>query len=487
MSSPLAIALARLASGLREGKFSDKERETNWRNGDLTYKYWDVQKKMAKVLTSSGSLKKLLNCSRRLRKTSTSLIEAMQLVGLKKKNGLIRYAAPTRDMLVTIIEPLMEILCEDAPPDIKPIWKSSQHHYYFPSTGAKLFVAGCDNKKAIGRLRGRAADLCVVDEAQEIAHLKYLINDVLMPQLLGAKKARGPLWILLTPPKTPAHECLEYVQESKLSNSYAEFNIYEGEYSEEVIEQFCKEAGGRESTTWLREYMCQFVVDSNFAIIPEWNDKYVEQYIHDEFYNFYFKFEGMDIGVRDLTPILFATYDFKRAKLYIEDEIFFNGPQMTTDKIAVAVKAKEKELWGEKAPRLRVSDNNNLLFLQDLGILHGLHFAPTSKDELETMVNELRLWVNSGRIIVNPKCAQTIGCLKYGVWNDQRRDWERSTNYGHFDALAALMYMVRNIDHRTNPIPSNSGLNSDTMFIKKTSTVTGNAKALQTALLGKRR
>jgi len=121
--------------------------------------------------------------------------------------------------------------------------------------------------------------------------------------------------------------------------------------------------------------------------------------------------------------------------------------------------------------------------LQDLGLIHGIHFAPTSKDTLEAMVNELRLWVSRGRIVVSPRCSQIIGCLKFGVWNDHRTAWERSANYGHFDALAALMYLVRNIDQSSNPVPRLYSINDDDHFIskKERDTLTDSGEALKKA------
>lgn len=493
MPNILSVALAKLGEELALGKASDADAEKYWRAGDLSYKMWPVQLQMAEVLESPislhSSLKKVLNCSRRIRKTTTALIKSTER-GLRKKNALIRFAAPTRDMLVTIIEPIMEMICADAPADLKPIWKASHHHYFFPSTGARLYVAGCDNLKMIGRLRGRAADLCVVDEAQEITHLKYLVDDVLLPQLLGVKEPRGPLWILLTPPKTPVHEVRGYVVEAKAQKCYAEFNIYESEYPPEVIEQFCKEAGGPESTTWLREYMCQFVVDKNFAIVPKWSDSLIEEYQPDEFYKFYAKYEGLDIsgGKKHKTVNLYAVYDFKKAKLCILDESDISAQETTTKKLAETVKAKEKELWGEQKPALRIADNNNLILLADLGKDHAIHFQPTSKDTLDAMVNNVRLWVGGKKLMISPKCEQLIGCLKYGVWKDTRKEWEESAVYGHFDALAALMYLLRYIDVITNPIPVNYGVNTDADVVPpQENSLSENMKVLQTALLRRKR
>jgi hypothetical protein len=38
--------------------------------------------------------------------------------------------------------------------------------------------------------------------------------------------------------------------------------------------------------------------------------------------------------------------------------------------------------------------------------------------------------------------------------NKHRADIQRSQSYGHGDALMALVYMIRNIDTSTNPIPA---------------------------------
>lgn len=496
MPQPVALALDGLARAIRTGQPRDISAEKNWRAADLSYKCWPVQLEMGKVLTSTttvsqGSLKKVLKCARRLRKTTTALIKAMETVGLVVKNGLIRFAAPTREDLVTIVHPIMDMLTEDAPPDLKPVWYREGHYYLFPSTGVKMFMAGAANIKQIGLLRGKAADLAIVDEAQEILHLKYLVDDVLMPQLLGIDQPRGPLWMLFTPPKTPIHDCYKYAAEAQAAGTYAEFDIYKGQYHPDVIEIFKKEAGGDASTTWMREYLVKDVVDENYIIVPEWDEqKYMQAYAPDEFYPFYFKYEGMDIGgTRHFTAVLYAVYDFRRAKLYVLNETVIARPRMTTEVLAADIKKMEGDLWGEKVfkpaqkPQLRIADSNNPILLDDLGRIHQIHFRATDKDELPAMVNNMRLWVGAGRVIVSPTCSHLLGCLKYGVWNDNRTDWEESSAYGHFDGLAALMYLVRNVNIVTNPVPKMHGLNPDTQHINPVALQPENVEQMKAALL----
>lgn len=491
MPSTVSLALGNIAQRLRHSKGSaNPNAEKYWRAGDLSYKFWPVQHKMAGVLEAPidvRSLKRVLNCSRRIRKTTTALIKSTELC-LRKSGAQVRFVAPTQRMLRKIIRPIMVQICEDAPADLKPIWRGSEGSYLFPSTGAELHIGGANNDHEDDN-RGTFADLCVVDEAQLIKRLKYLVDDVLMPQLMDENKPRGALWMLLTPPKTPVHECRGYVIEAQANNCYGEFNIMESGYSQEVIAKFCEEAGGEKSTTWLREYMCQFVVDLNYAIVPEWQDSFSATYAPDEFYKFYFRYEGLDIGTKDLTVNIYGVYDFKKAKLMIQDETVINGPKMTTEGLAKQIKDKEAELWcKETKVHLRIADNSNLILLQDLALLHGITFAPTSKDTLEAMVNNLRIWVGSGKVQVDPKCKQMVGCLKYGVWDDKRVKWEKSTVYGHFDALAALMYLVRYVDIVTNPIPRDYGIKPDDMHYipEKDAGLSDSGSALKRLLLPKR-
>lgn len=180
----------------------------------------------------------------------------------------------------------------------------------------------------------------------------------------------------------------------------------------------------------------------------------------------------------DKTACLFARYLFKDAKAYVERELVLEKPNFTTEKLAGDIKRICSELGYQKIYRA-AADNNNPILIADLNSLHNLNFFPTTKDDLEAQVNDLRLWVGSGRLIVNPACRELIGCLKYGVWNDKRTAFDQSKNFGHFDALAALMYLVRNIDRTYNPIPATYGMTAEShaveLMAKPVTTVSGSA------------
>ena len=365
--------------------------------------------------------------------------------------------------------------------------------YYFPHTGAEINIAGVNNGHE-DDLRGTEAGLCLVDEAQAIDNLEYLVEDVLMPQLLTTG---GNMVMSGTPPRSPAHKFAVYAAQARAAGNYSEFNIHQAGYSPQVIGKFKKEAGGENSTTWKREYMCQFVVDEETAIVPEWKDEYAKEVNRDaHLFQFFHLYEAMDVGGRDKNATLFAYYDFPNARLIVEDEVVLAGESMTTGNIARTIKVKERELWPERIPKgqpettpeeavgipmhRRVADNNNVILLRDLGREHGLHFMPTSKDDLIAMVNQVRMWVQAGRLIVHPRCQQLIGCLKFGIWTANRDKFDKSAAFGHFDALAALVYLIRNCDTFTNPIPITHDRSAATHFmIPGQETMSPEAKALK--------
>jgi hypothetical protein len=461
----------RLSKGILEGSY-DPDAVTSWDTGDLSGKLRECQRAMRTAVRSAfqdaRSISYILNCSRRLGKTFFLCTDAIEF-GLAKQGALIRFGAPTQKMMRNILLPIIRIITMDAPERYRPIWKSADQKYAFPSTAGEMTVAGCNNGHE-ENLRGQEAHRAYLDEAGRIRNLKYVVNDIIIPQLLTTN---GNLLIASTPPPTPVHDFAAMANAARLRGNYMEMDITKAGYDQVTVDKFIEEAGGRDSTTAKREYFCQFVVDESFAICPEWKPEFEREPLVDDFRQFYHNYDAMDIGVRDLTAVLFAWYDFRRAKLCVNDEFLINGPKMTTDLLAKGIKAKELDNFGKWGLKSRIADNNNLILLNDLGSAHKLHFAPTNKDTLEAMINELRVWVAAGRLEIHPRCKNLIGCLRYGVWKEDKnghrgKDLDRYDEYGHFDALMALVYLIRNVDVVTNPVPPDFGVSKHDTFFKPT-------------------
>lgn len=159
----------------------------------------------------------------------------------------------------------------------------------------------------------------------------------------------------------------------------------------------------------------------------------------------------MDIGGITSTAILFGFYDWDQAAIVIEKEWVCDQNTVTSDVIASVVNDTCEELGYDQDKTTMIADNNNVILLQDLFNDHGIAFYPTAKDNLQAQVNKVKRWMKEGRIIVNEDCLQLVGCIKGAIWTKDRSKFAMSKTFGHYDALAALIYLIRNVDESENP------------------------------------
>lgn len=472
---------------------------------DIRKRLKPCQETMLQGILSNDWFTYVIKCARRLGK-SYLLCTLAVMVCLLKPSAQVRYAAPTAKALRKIVRPIMGKILRTCPKELRPTWVASEGMYRFPN-GSEIHLAGVNGGHA-DDLRGTECDLFLIDEARDIDDLHYLVHDVALPQFLDADgnvvKGRR-LVVASSPAANKAHEFSIMAEEAKLRGSYAHYDIFAGGYSAETIRMFFREDGlpeedvqalieGRHadirSTTVKREYLALDVIDEELAVVPEWSSRFVVEREPTLVDHFYHRYIFMDIGVqRDFTVLLFAFYDFLGGYLYVEDEVVIRGPSVTTPLIARGIFERTgfpKEITDEaktlvfktglllppNPPRAeyadcyrRISDNSHPLLLNDLSATYSVSFTPTSKDKLHEMVNSLRVWVKSGKLRVHPRCKHTIGALESAVWNRLRTEFDHSRIYGHYDAVAAMVYGTRGTDVQTNPIPAMLGVDRYNVLI----------------------
>lgn len=443
-------------------------REILWRRGNLSWKVWRHQRKLYDFLdpapVSPGiPLIRVANCSRRFGKSTLGLIRACELA-IKKPGSQTRYAAATGKELRNLSLPLMRQILADCPEDLRPVWSQLDHAWRWPN-GSGTHMAGADNQNA-DNLRGTWSDLNVVEEAGTVADLDYLVRDVLLPQTLTTL---APTLLIGTPPRTPAHDFHTFALQAQGRGAYLELTIDDNEkITPAVRAAYAEEAGGEESSTWKREYLCQFVIDDDVAVVPEFTAERAKRIVQPtEPPSWEQPIVSMDVGFEDFHAILYGYWDFRRAKLVIQAEDILR--QATTDKIAAAMKATEERLWSKRRTNTLPArwTDVDLRLVADLWHMHGLGITPTAKDDLEAQVNALRLLVKDEKLQIDPACATLVRQLRSAIWKDNRKEFERTKAEGHFDAVAALIYMVRNVDRATNPYPMLAdGVQDSTHFIR---------------------
>ena len=438
--------------------------EWGWRNGYLSWKLRHHQKPLYSTLETTDALLLAIRCARRFGKTLTVLLWLIEQ-SLKRPGLIVRYAAPTEKSLRKYVQPNLRVLLSDCPADLLPRWVTQESMYFWPN-GSEWHLAGTD-KEHVEKLRGPRTDIAVCDEAGSIDRLKYVVNDVLMPSTLDAVP-EGRLLIISTPPITPDHDFTAICAEAKADDHLVQFTVNDNTWLTSrpaLLEKYAKAMGGIDSSTWKREMLCQDVVDESIAICPEFTPEVEAKIVvAQERPPFWQAYEAMDPGFSPShTGILFGYYDFAAGRLVIEDEVELK--QMRTDQLATTLKVREMNLWGTAPVPHRWSDIEPLL-LADLQALHGVSFSATNKDHLETMVNKVRIWVKQDRLRIHPRCSSLAAQLRVGIFNKGRTEFEWSARFGHYDLLAALVYMVRNCPEHINPYPTIPvGVTSPTHFI----------------------
>lgn len=416
-----------------------------WKRGELSWKLQQHQHQLYYFLKSHKSLKTVINCSRRFGKTTIDLLDCLE-EGLKNPGWQMGFIAPTVKAIRLIVRPIMKMLISDCPEEVKPVWNSQDSAYYFKNDSI-LRLAGTDNQN-YENLRGFNLHLGKIDEAGACDDLQYILDDIITPQTLTTG---GRVDILSTPPRTPAHDFYFIAQDAKSRGNYLELTLDDNtSIDERTKAMYLEEAGGKDSTTAQREYYCKFVTDTDTAVIPEFTQdkeaELVQELKRPDHFNV---FSALDPGFNDYTGFVTGYYDFMHARYVVENEAWLRHG--TTPEIARAIMETES-IWGAHSVMLRASDTDPRI-IADMATLHGIHFTPTAKDNKDAQINHVRMLIRQGKLYIHPRCVNLVRQMKTAVWNEQRTDWIKTKNDGHFDLLAALVYWVRNVNIYDNPYP----------------------------------
>lgn len=433
-----------------------------WAKGDLSYLRRAHQKRMRKAwLRSKPISRKFFGCCNRGFGKSTDLF----IDGLEFAQQFVTdvyFIAPVEKKLDDYLEPIRKKILRLAPPDFHYSYSASDNIFRFPNH-SRILVRG-SNHQSYDDLRGGTCGLALIDEARGVDNLEDLIDNVMMPACGKAAKEDARLGFLKaqsTPPPTTDHPLESYYQEAELGGYYFHSSIYECDYPENIIEIFKREAGGESSMTWRIEYMAERgLVDTSLKIVPEFEkDTHVisvaalEEIKKKPEHQFYRWFEGMDIGTVDKQYICGAFYSFLDATIYVDwERVSPKGETTNTFGDALTKIESERKIRGKVY--LRVCDVNGAQLAMDLLESHKISFYPTDKGRLVEMVNKVCVYMGGLRILISEACPFLIGSLYNCVWKDHlKKEFARSKTYGHGDAVATLIYLVRNLVE-SNPIPN---------------------------------
>jgi hypothetical protein len=266
-------------------------------------------------------------------------------------------------------------------------------------------------------------------------------------------------------------------------------------------DEFIAAMGGRGHPDCEREYFNVIAVNPASRVVPEFDEsRHVQDWPRPRHAHCY---TSADPGTRDLFGLLWGYWDFGRAALYIEQD--WAEPNALTRDVAAVIRRTEQELWGAPDPAgdardrftlreakravagatdvelvdrwhpqtgappgtltwfdgkflranpyQRVSDID-LRLCADLQSEYGLAFQAIRKDSLEAMLASFRDALSLGKIVIHPRCVKLVAHLKAARWNKNRTDYERTTAHGHYDLLAAAVYLWRLVDGNRHMNPN---------------------------------
>lgn len=441
-----------------------------WRRGELSFRLDNNQRELKKLYSESKEKINVWLLARRSGKSHCLLVLALEKC-LREPKSLVKYLGPTKLQIKSVVRPLIEKILETCPDELKPQLKESDYTYYF-SNGSELQMAGADGGHA-EKLRGGDAHLILIDEAGSIDRLKYNIQSILIPTTLLTK---GKILIASTPPVESEHDFLYYIEEAELKNTIIKRTINDNpRLTPKDLEEAAVEMGGIDTEGYQREYLCKIIKNADTSVIPEFDEDLIKQIVQEHpeppFYDCYV---AMDLGFKDLTALVFGYYDFRAAKIIIQDELIvdFKQSEMNLKKLGDLIKAKEEAIWTNRLtnevrkPYLRVSDIDYIVLQELYNSTHGLiSFAPAQKYDKESVINNLRTLFSSKKIIISPKCVNLIRHLKNVKWNKSKTSFARSAENGHYDLVDALLYFIRHISLNKNPYPIDYQFNNQDLFI----------------------
>lgn len=368
---------------------------------------------------------------------------------LAMKGKTVLYAAPEIKHVRSILREHMAKIHGTLPKPMRDeiAFSGQDNEWRFKKTGGIIRAIGVD-KGGADRGRGIGADLVICDEAGFMEDLEYFLESVARPQTLTTN---GRIVLSSTPGISSEHAFRGYCLRAQEDDAYVHKTIYDAPHlTPKTIEEYkqeCLRRGGQ--TEWRREYMAEWVVDEFWAVVPEMIDHGDDIIAECQRPSHYDTYTAGDVAFEDLTVFVHGHLDFVHQVIVVEDETVLR--HSNAGQIAAKVLQSEYELWGDKPVFSRVADAPPLV-LGALGSA-GLRVGPTRNDDRDAMLVTLRVLISQHKIRIHPRCRTTIAHLRGAVWNKSRTNLERTSAAGHFDAVMAMAYLVRNMNWRRNPFP----------------------------------
>lgn len=416
-----------------------------WYIADLEYKLDDLQHRIKRTIDASSDPLVCVLSSRQIGKSYLLLLIAIEYC-LLHPGVIVRILAATIKQVADIVQDNMAPLTADAPAGLIERYKSD----YRWRIGQSSLRIGSLERSHVDNNRGGNASLIIYEEGGFVNSddYRYAVQSVIGPQLI---RSNGREIHITSPSEDEGHYIhTDIVPRAESLGTLFRYTIYDSpSITESQIAAAAARCGGYESEAWKREYLAEIVRSQTLMVIPEFSEaNHVKAFELPEYYK---ALLSIDLGgIKDKTGSVLVCYDFEHDKLLVVDE--FMCPQNTpTGEIVSRARELEASVSWEGTPE-RFADVPGQVQV-DMMNDYNYPIRIPAKDDRDAQINSLRLIFTNMRIIIHPRCANLIGCIKSARYDDKRKDFKRTDAFGHADILMALVYAHRMLDRSTNPFP----------------------------------
>jgi hypothetical protein len=408
-----------------------------WRRGELSFKLDPLQASINDtVLAAYPRAKKVcVLSSRQIGKSYWVLSFATSFL-LKNPGSIVRIVAPTKAKAYELVEDNFVPLLHDCPNGLIEKHKSQLRWNFTNGSSLRL---GPLERAHVDSNRSGNAKLIIYEECGFVSgdDFNYARKGVLGAQLL---RSGGHEIFVTSPSEDPNHPLHNFIMpECDALGTLFRYTVYDSpSITPGQIQEAAERCGGYDSDDFKREYMAQIIRSKTLMVIPTVNER--ECFLDFEVPRQFeprLQFVADWGGVRDKTVCYIHFYVPNTDMSYFVDELVYE-PNTTTDRIAKDLRVWIKKynlthLWADLPGQLQV----------DLNSMFGLEVSTPPKNDWVAAVNTMAAKFALNKVRVHKRCTFLRASILGGMFNKQRTDFERTSELGHMDGCAALMYAFR--------------------------------------------
>lgn len=435
--------------------------EVLWRRGDLQFLLWDQQLPIWEAMDNLPPhiVEFVVLCARQFGKSSLGVLRALSRA-IKQRDCCILIMGPDTKQIKDIVRPKMRFLSQTAPPGlIKQMKAENRFHIYHDLNPAASdyteIILGGMNENSSSQ-RGKTVQEIFIEEIgdQNGDNFVESMDSDLGPSMTHSKN--GKITYLTTVPPIPDHPFITDVMvRAEKNNAIKIYTIDDNKaLTQQQYDNCVTRSGGKHTTSYKREYLCQVVRDTGRVVLPDWSVANIKEVLLPDHMHMHFTFDWG--GVIDKTCGVMHYYDYLTDTDIFWDETV-QEPNTASSTIINEAKEVEARFLGIRdyhKIQSRFIDAPHQFVRVDLMEQYGYEASVPTKPDWKASVNILNNRFKMGKAIIHPRCKFLILSARSGMFNKKKTDLDRSKALGHCDGIMAMAYAIRMRDV-SDPYPKN--------------------------------